>query len=424
MTTLLARLRSLLRNLCRGRSVEHDLDAELRGYVDMLADEKIADGVDPDAARREARLAMGGLDQVKEEVRSVRAGALLEQLAQDVRYAIRGLRRAPVFAAAATVTLALGIGANTAMFSVIDALLLRPLPVHEPERLVALYRGASGTAGAFSFPDYRELRDERAALSGVAAWGESSAWLRAGGELERIVLQTVSPEYFTVLGVMPEMGTAFAQGDETASRNTVVISNRLWRTRFGADPTVAGRQITLNGQAMSIVGVAPATFTGLEPAAPADGWVTFASLQTLEPEWNFDAPQEIWLRLIGRLNDSVDRRAAEAALTGVSSRLGTGEPGQSGTGLRLVPASTPIFDPEARDSSSRLMLLVSTVAALVLVIACANVANLLIVRGSARRREIGLRLAVGASRGRIARQMITEAIVLGAVGCAVGLAVA
>jgi predicted permease len=419
MTTLLARIISLVRNLFRRERVERDLDAELRGYLEILTDEKIASGMDPVRAAREARLAVGGVEQVKEQVRAVRAGALLEQLGQDVRYALRGLRRAPVFAITTIATLALGIGANTAMFSVIDALLLRPLPVHEPERLFAVYRGP--TSGAFSFPDFHALTAENAVLSGVAAWGSQSAWLRTQAGFDRLVLDTVSPNYFSLLGIVPQIGTAFVTTDDVASRGMVVISDHLWRTRFGADPAVVGRSIVLSGQSMTVIGVAPRAFIGLQPAAPTDGWITFATLSMLEPGWDFQAKQEVWIRLIARLRTDIEPRAANAALAHIVSES---RASSTGAAIRLVPASTPIFDPDARSSASRLALLVAGVAALVLIIACANVANLLIVRGNARRREIGMRLAVGASRSRIARQMITESLVLASGGCLVGLVVA
>ena len=420
----LVRLASLLRNLLRRDRVEADLDAEVRGYVEMLADEKIAGGMDPERARREARLAVGGVEQVKEEVRAVRAGALVEQVLQDVRYGLRGLRRAPGFTAAVMVTLALGIGANTATFSVIDALLLRPLPVDAPDRLVAVYRGAGGTVGAFAYPDFVDLSQQTGVLDGVAAWGTQSAWVRLGGDVERATLHLVSPNYFRVLGLTPQVGAGFPDRSDTASTGTVVIADRLWRTRFGADPAVVGRTIAVRGQVMTIAGVAPARFAGLDPAAPADGWITLASLARLEPEWNFRERNEIWLRLVGRLRDGVSRRAAEGALAPAAERIASGAPAQLASPIRLVPAATALFDPSTRESSVSLALLAAGVAGFVLLIACANVASLMIVRAAARRREVGVRLAIGASRGRVARQVVTESLLLAAAGCAGGLLVA
>jgi predicted permease len=420
----LTRLASLLRNLLRRRRVEAELDAELRAYVDLVADEQIARGVDPVRARREARLAIGGVEQVKEEVRAARAGALVEQLFQDVRYGLRGLRRAPGFTAAVMVTLALGIGANTATFSVIDALLLRPLPVSDPERLVAVYRGPAGTVGAFAYPNVVELSVQTAVFDGLAAWGTQTTWARLGTDVERVTLHLVTPNYFSVLGTAPQSGSGFAQQNEAASQGTIVLSDRLWRARFAADPTVAGRVVSIRGLPMTIVGVAAPGIDGLDPAAPADAWITLASLALLEPEWHFRERNEIWLRLIGRLRDGVSRRAAEQAIAAVAPAVAAGAPPQFGSSLRLVPAATPLFDPDARGSSARMALLAAAVSGFVLLIACANVASLMLVRAVARRREIGVRLAIGASRARVARQVVTESLLLAAAGCAGGLAVA
>ncbi len=416
------RLVSLVRNLVSGRRVEGDLDAELRGYVEMLADEKVASGVPLERARREALIELGGVDQVKEEVRAVRAGALLEQLVQDIRYAVRGLRRAPAFAITAIVTLALGIGANTAIFSVIDALLLRPLAVADPDRLVAVYRGADGSEGAFSYPVAKAIDARRDVLAGAAAWTTSSSWLGGTGDLERVSVHNVSPAYFDLLGVRPQIGAGFLTVNDEASTATAVISDRLWRTRFGADPSVIGRAISLEGLPVSIVGVAPRGFAGLDPSAPADVWITFATVALLQPGWDFRDPKEIWLQVIARLRDGVGVRTAEAAIQPVAE-MTTGGSGTAAA-LRLVPAATPIFDPTARASSSHLAMLVAGVALFVLVVACANIANLLLVRAGARQREVAMRLAVGASRSRLARQMITESLVLGIAGCVAGLLVA
>ena len=417
------RFLSVLRNLFHGRRVERELDAELRGYLDLLTDEKIASGMTLERARREARIELGGVEQVKEEVRAVRAGALLEQLTHDVRYTLRGLRHAPVFAVTVIVTLALGIGANTAIFSIIDALLLRPLAVADPDRLVAVYRGAGASDGAFSYATVERLAAQQNVFSGVSAWAVSSSWLRGAGDAERVSVHTVSPGYFDVLGVRPELGGGFPRASEEASYGAAIISDHFWRVGLGTDPGVVGRAISLGGQPVTIIGVAPRGFGGLDPSSPADVWVTLPTVAALQPGWDFRDPQEIWLQVIARLRDDVGARAAEGAIQ-AALPAGASVPAPLAGALRLVPAATPIFDPSARASSSKLAMLVAAVAFFVLVVACANVANLLLVRSGARRREVAVRLAVGASRARLARQMITESLVLGAAGCLAGLTVA
>src|SRR5687768_10910134 len=411
------------RNLFRGARVEKDLDHELRAYLDLLTDEKIAAGLSPDRARREALIETGGIAQVKEEVRAVRAGALLEQLGQDVRYAIRGLRRARGFTTTVIVTLALGIGANTAIFSVIDALLFRPLPVDNPHQLAAVYRGASGEGAAFSYPGFSELAAQTQVLAGAAAWGTHTSWMRAGGDLERANLHLVSANYFSVLGVAPQLGRSFVAGDDAGSTLMVVLSDRTWRTGFSADRAAVGRSVTLSGQVMTIAGVAPPSFVGLDPASPADAWITFGTLALIEPEWNFRAAGEIWLRLIVRVRDDISVAAAESGLRAVGSRISP-DLKVGPTPLKLVPASSALFDPTDRADSSQLAMLVAGVSGLVLLIACANVANLLVVRAASRRRELGVRLAIGASRGRVARQLVTESLLLGTAGYAAALLVA
>jgi hypothetical protein len=316
----LPRLRSLVRNLFRGERVDRELDAELRGYVDMVADEKIARGMPAAEARRQARLEVGGMETVKEEVRAVRSGALLEGWIQDLRYAVRGLRRAPVFAVAAITTLALGIGANTAMFSVVDALLLRRLPAADPDRLVALYRGSSATQSAFSFPEFERLAAQPSVFTGLVAWATHVTWMRTGTDLDRTTLHIVSPSFFEVAGITPSSGRAFAAGSDAASLGEVVISDGLWRTRFGSDPAILGRTVTLATQPVTIVGVAPPSFVGLEVSAPADGWVTFSTLALLEPGWDFKDGREYWIRLMGRLQPSQSLVSAEAAVRGPQRR--------------------------------------------------------------------------------------------------------
>jgi predicted permease len=423
-----SRFRSLLRNLTTRRQVERALDDEVQGYLDLLTDEKIAAGMAADVARRAARIEMGGADQVKEAVRDVRAGASIDELLLDVRYSLRMLRRAPAFTAVAVITLALGIGANTAIFSVVDAVLLRPLAVADPERLVAIYRGSSGASGAFSYPEYLEYREAAHVFSGLAAWGSGNRlWFRNGGDLERATAQLVSGNFFDVLGVRAAVGRTFVAGEDPPAglHPVAVISDAFWRQRFGADPHVPGRPVTLNGQAFTVIGVMPRGFVGLDPGSSPDVWVPIAALQVLEPDWAYRERQELWIRLTGRLRDGVALTQGEASLQAMPSPASSSpETASSASIVRLVPAGVAVFDPGARASSLRLAWILMAVVASVLLIACANVANLLLARSAARRRELGVRLAIGATRGRVARQVLTESLVLAVIGGVAGLAVA
>ncbi len=420
-----SRVSSLLRNLARGNRVDRALGDEMQAYLDMLTEEKIAAGMPAADARRAAQVEIGGVDQVKEQVRDARTGAVIEQVMRDVRYSLRTLRRAPAFSIVTVITLALGIGANTAIFSVIDAVLLRPLPVDEPERLVAVYRGS---ASAFSYPDYMVHRDQNQAFDGIAAWGGGSRfWFRNGGDIERAATEVVSGNYFDVVGVRAAIGRTFFEDEDPPAGvyPVAVISDAFWRQRFNADQDVAGRPFTLNGHAFTVIGVAPRGFTGLDPASPPDLWVPLAALQLLEPGWTFKDPREVWLRIAGRLRDDVDFREAQASLqpaAAVIARANGVLPGD--IPVRIVPAGVGVFDPEARATSLRLASLLMGVVASVLLIACANVANLLLARSAARRRELGVCLAMGATRGRVARQVVTESLVLALIGGFAGLAVA
>ena len=425
---ILATWRSFARNLFRRTRVERALDDEVRGYLDLLVEEKVAAGLPPEAARRAARVELGGTEQVKEQVRSVRAGALVEQLGQDARYAVRTLRRTPGFTIVAIVTLALGIGANTAIFSIVDALLFRPLPIADPARVVALYRGAAGSSRASSYLDYLDYRAQAAHVDGVAAWGGGNrAWFRTSGDLQRVDTQIVSGNYFDVLGVRAAAGrTFFADEDDLAApRAVAVISDRLWRTEFDADPHVAGRLFTLGGQRFTVAGVAPRGFKGLALDNPPDVWLPFGALTLLEPGWNIRDRHEVWVQVVARLRAGSDIREAQASLQPVAARLARDMPaGDATASVRLLPASQSVSDPDARASSFRIASLLMAVVGLVLLIACANVANLVLARGAARARELGVRLAIGATRGRVVRQVVTESIVLALAGGAASVFVA
>ncbi len=425
--SLFARTRSLVRNLVRRSDVDRTLDAELRAYLHLLEDEYVGRGMAPEAARRAARVELGGAEQVKAQVRDARTGALLEALVQDVRYAGRTLRRAPAFTAVTIATLALGIGANTAVFSIVDALLLRPLPIADPDRVVALYRGTTGSNSAFSYLDYLDYRAETRYFDGVAAWGGGNrAWFRNGGDLERVDVQMVSGNYFDVLGVGAPAGRTFTAADDdfAAPKAVAVISDGLWRTKFGADPAVAGRAFTLSGQTFTVIGRAPAGFTGMSADAPPNLWVPCAAVSLLEPGWNIRDRREVWMSIAARLRPGSDLHEAQASLQPLAGRIGLEQQGDAGARVRLIPASASVFDPDARASSMRVGALLMGIVGFVLLIACANVASLVLARGAARARELGVRLAIGASRGRVVRQVVTESLVLALAGGAAGLVVA
>jgi putative ABC transport system permease protein len=333
---------------------------------------------------------------------------------RDLRYAARSLRRAPGFTVVAVAILAIGIGANSAMFSLVDAALVRPLPFAQPDRLVMLWerspRFPHNRVSPLNFLDWSEQQRAFASVAAIAGGGRTLTG--AGGEAERVPGQAVTWQFFDVLGIRPILGSTFTAEDSSARRMVVVIGERLWKTRFSADPAIVGRSMMLDGQPYTIVGVAPASFQIL---FPADMWTLFAVRRSPEQR------RQHYMQVIGRLKPGMTIEQARADMTGVAERIASVAPDtNAGWGVTIEPLRQAIVGPELRTTS----LMLAGVVAFVLLMACANVANLLLARGLGRSREIAVRAALGGSRRRIVQQLLTESLLLASMGGACGLALA
>ena len=336
-------------------------------------------------------------------------------LLRDVRHAIRALRRTPGFTASAVLTFALGIGVNTAVFSVFNGVLLRPLPYPEADRLTMVWmdnRGENIREDITSYPNYRDWRDQGSSYGQLAAYTSNAFTLTGADEPERLSGAQATANFFDVMGVRPLLGRVFTEAHETPGRDAVaLISHGLWQRRFGGAPNVLGRTIVLNGRSHEIIGVMPGT---LGVPADAELWTPLAPEPTLR-----EARGSFWLPVIGRLKPGVPVEQAQAEMSGIAARLEQAYPGNRGFGINVVPLHRHLVG----DIERSLVVLLAAVG-VVLLIACANLSNLLLGRTAARRKELAIRTALGALRGRLIRQIVTEAFVLATAGAVLGLLLA
>lgn len=417
---LVARLQRLVRNLFGRQRLESTLDEELRAYIDDMTRRKVREGLTPAEARRRALIEAGGIEQVKEEVRGVWLGAAIETTLRDLHYAGRALRRSPGFTAVVIATLALGIGANVTMFSLMRAVLWRPLPYPEPERMVTIQMEVRNVPNAGAAPgELLDLRTRSRLLEQLSMISAVDANLDYNGEMEHLPAASVSDDFLPLLGARPALGrTLNSHIDDVGQARNVVISDALWRRRFGADPTVVGRGVRVNNMDMQIAGVLPHDFRlFLPPSAQAAEQIDIWFSTGIAKERQYRG-----FPMVGRLKHGATLAQANAELQSLSAQFVREHP-ESYPGGRLRQTAFLLHDDMTREARPALFLLAAAVA-FVLLIACVNVANLMLARGATRQRELAIRRALGASQGRLLRQLLTESLVLGITGGGVGLLLA
>jgi len=440
---LLSSLRTFLAFVFHRSQAEREMEEELRAHLQNRADDLERQGLSRQEAERQARLEFGGYEGYKEECREALGSRLLGEFVSDVRYGLRQLRRNPGFTAVAVLTLALGIGANVAIFSLIDQAILRSLPVQHPEQLVVVNSteqkgGHTSTdyslEASFSYPMYKDLRDKNRVFSGLIACfpyvDVNVAWQ---GKPERAVSELVSGNFFQVLGARPVLGRVLSQSDETSpgANPVAVLSYGYWRQHFGGNPAILNQIVEINATPLTVVGVTQPGFTGVQLGWAPDLYIPITMKPQMTPNWNgLDSVTDYFLAVLGRLEPGISRSRGQTGLQPLFHALLESE-------LQIMTARQVINSPDEQKAflagkieltpgargrpflqslAEGPLVLVMAMMGLVLLIACANLAALLLARGEARQHEIATRLAMGASRARLVRQFLTESLIVAAAG--------
>jgi predicted permease len=399
------------------REAEDDFSAELESHMAMHTEDGIRAGLTPEEARRQALIQLGGVEQTRQAYRERRGLPWLETLWQDIRFGVRILCKNPGYTAVAVLTLALGIGANSAVFTVAQAALLRSWPAREPDRMARLIAMTpQGQDYNFSYADYQDLAGQSRSLEGILAYTRRAKILRVGAETQAVLDDVVSPNYFSVLGIDAQLGRFFSAETRPDGELDVVISDSLWHRVFNADPSLVGKQIWLTNRAFTVLAIAPPGFRGLERGVPTDLWLPVAT-EYANKELADRKSREF--EVLGRLRPGATPAEAKVELDTLGNRLALAYPA-----IDKARNVSLISERERLREAMAPTLFLMTAVGLVLLICCANVAGLVLARSDARRKEVAMRLALGAGRLRLLRQLLTESLLLASLGAALGLLLA